>query len=454
MFRREGEHEGEMSYRPPKSAILRQYERRRKKPLLGRLLRERNIYLRTDSGVRYISIRPWMQVAALSLFMAFAFWTAYATVNTLFKDRLLSLKERRIAAERALRAQQLAAERAARNRERTTLKQTIRSLDARLMADQKAWLEKVEALRRDYVRLLEHQRIIDAYLKQNGLAKGAESEGRKPPSRSGKGDRAPHGALGEDFRKAFARPFRSATEAEHVLDLLRGLAQEARRGQLAMLEDAQKRAREKLAMAKGVYRRLSLIPERIIARAPAAQEAAGGPYIPLLARAGEEELATAMNRIAETLEKTRRLTRHIRRLPVAMPMRHYTRISSRFGYRSDPFRHRLALHAGIDFKAPYGAPIRATAPGVVTRAGWTGSYGRLVEIRHDNGVVTRYAHQSRVLVRVGQRVKAGDIIGRLGNTGRSTGPHLHYETRLHGRPVNPARFWKARNDIRKIEKNG
>jgi len=443
-----------MSYRPPKSDILRQYERRRKKPLLGRILRERNIYLRTESGVRYISIKPWMQVSALAVMTAFMFWTAYATVNTLFKDRLLAIKERRIAAEQALRAQQLAAERTAREKERSALKQTIRSLDARLMADQEAWLERVEALRRDYVRLLEHQRIIDDYLKQNGLAKDAK--GKAAPSRAEKGNLAPRGALEapageEDFRKAFARPFRSAAEAEHVLDLLRGLAHEARRGQLALLEDAQKRAQQRLARAKGVYRRLSLIPERIIARAPAAQEAAGGPFIPLQARAGEEDLAAAMNRIAETLEKTRKLTAHIWRLPVAMPMRHYKRISSRFGYRSDPFRHRLALHAGVDFKAPYGAPIYATAPGTVTRAGWTGSYGRLVEIRHDNGVVTRYAHQSRVLVRVGQRVKAGQIIGRLGNTGRSTGPHLHYETRLHGRPVNPARFWKARNDIRKIE---
>ena len=108
------------------------------------------------------------------------------------------------------------------------------------------------------------------------------------------------------------------------------------------------------------------------------------------------------------------------------------------------------MHAGIDFKAPYGASILAAAPGVVIKAGWEGAYGKLVEIRHDNGFATRYAHMSAIKVRPGARLRRGDVVGRLGNTGRSTGAHLHYETRRHKKSINPTRLWKAIHALQKI----
>ncbi|MDH3740325.1 MAG: M23 family metallopeptidase, partial [Hyphomicrobiales bacterium] len=136
--------------------------------------------------------------------------------------------------------------------------------------------------------------------------------------------------------------------------------------------------------------------------------------------------------------------------PLRMPLARFKRITSKYGMRRDPFRRVMAMHAGIDFKAPYGAPIMATAPGVVIKSGREGAYGNLVEIRHDNGFTTRYAHMSAIKVRSGARVARGTVVGLLGNTGRSTGAHLHYETRRHGKSVNPARFWKAWNALQKI----
>ena len=133
-----------------------------------------------------------------------------------------------------------------------------------------------------------------------------------------------------------------------------------------------------------------------------------------------------------------------------LPLASYSRITSRYGMRRDPFRRTMAMHAGIDFKAPYGAPIYATAPGVVVKAGREGAYGKLVEIRHDNGFTTRYAHMSAIKVRHGARVRRGTVVGRLGNTGRSTGAHLHYETRRHGKSLNPTRLWKAWNALQEI----
>jgi murein DD-endopeptidase MepM/ murein hydrolase activator NlpD len=101
------------------------------------------------------------------------------------------------------------------------------------------------------------------------------------------------------------------------------------------------------------------------------------------------------------------------------------------------------MHTGIDFRGEYGEPIHATASGTVTSAGWSGGYGQMVEIDHGNGFATRYGHLSEIDVKVGQSIRIGQVVGRLGSTGRSTGPHLHYETRVDGEAVNPEKFLKA-----------
>ena len=118
-------------------------------------------------------------------------------------------------------------------------------------------------------------------------------------------------------------------------------------------------------------------------------------------------------------------------------------ISSGFGYRSDPFTGAGAFHAGLDFRGPVGAPIYAAAKGVVSFAGVRQGYGNCVEIDHGNGLTTRYAHMSRLGATVGQQIAAGNVIGAIGSTGRSTGPHLHFEVRIHDRPVNPRPFLEA-----------
>ena len=118
--------------------------------------------------------------------------------------------------------------------------------------------------------------------------------------------------------------------------------------------------------------------------------------------------------------------------------------TSGYGVRSDPFKGSSAMHAGIDLSGPSGTPIYATADGVVGTAGWhTGGYGNLIKIDHGRGIETRYAHLSSVGVRAGQQIKRGQLIGRMGSTGRSTGSHLHYEVRIDGRAVNPIPFMKS-----------
>ena len=118
-------------------------------------------------------------------------------------------------------------------------------------------------------------------------------------------------------------------------------------------------------------------------------------------------------------------------------------VSSGFGYRPDPFTGGPDFHAGLDFRGPTGAPIYAAAPGRVSFVGQRSGYGNVVEIDHGHGLVTRYAHMSGFRTQVGKAVIPGELIGLIGNTGRSTGPHLHFEVRINDRPVNPRPFLEA-----------
>ena len=133
------------------------------------------------------------------------------------------------------------------------------------------------------------------------------------------------------------------------------------------------------------------------------------------------------------------IEKKISSMPLGRP--HAGKITSRFGYRVNPFTRRgRELHSGIDIKGRIGEPIRVTADGVVTFSGYEGNYGYVVKVKHQNGYETRYAHLVRTQVKRGQRVEAGSVVGLLGNTGRSTGPHLHYEILKNNKKVNPEKY--------------
>lgn len=173
------------------------------------------------------------------------------------------------------------------------------------------------------------------------------------------------------------------------------------------------------------------------------QDAVGGPYIPI---GGAQALAAAMQEADQAFGRVALVKAAASRLPLIRPMPG-GEMTSNFGSRRDPFLGSLAFHAGIDFRSPTGTDIRPTAPGVVTAAGWSGGYGNMVEVDHGNGVTTRYGHMSRIIASVGDRVTRDTVIGEVGSTGRSTGPHLHYETRINGVALNPVNYISAGNRL-------
>lgn len=169
----------------------------------------------------------------------------------------------------------------------------------------------------------------------------------------------------------------------------------------------------------------------------------GGPFVPL----PEDARATSFDQnvalLKDAVVQHARLTDIVDKVPLRHPLAGDLEVTSPFGARIDPFYGRAAMHTGVDLMQPYGGPVLATASGIVTVAGAEGGYGNMVEIDHGNGLVTRYAHLSSVEVTVHERVAAGTVVGLVGSTGRATGPHLHYETRINGEPVDPSRFLKA-----------
>jgi murein DD-endopeptidase MepM/ murein hydrolase activator NlpD len=171
--------------------------------------------------------------------------------------------------------------------------------------------------------------------------------------------------------------------------------------------------------------------------------AAGGPFVPVMLPAESQGFERALTRVSIARAYADDLSAKLVAVPLRVPVTGEIEITSPFGVRVDPFLHVAAMHTGIDFRGAYGEPIHATAAGTVTSAGWSGGYGQMVEIDHGHGLASRYGHLSEIDVRVGQVIRPGEVIGRLGSTGRSTGPHLHYETRVDGEAVNPEKFLTA-----------
>jgi murein DD-endopeptidase MepM/ murein hydrolase activator NlpD len=206
--------------------------------------------------------------------------------------------------------------------------------------------------------------------------------------------------------------------------------------QTAVLGQMQERYEGKVRKIRSVLAALGL-------KLHAAPEGIGGPFVPVTLPPPSQGFERALTRVSIARAEAQELTSTLASVPLHKPLIGAIEISSPFGVRIDPFLGIPELHTGVDLRGAMAEPVHATAAGTVTVAGWTGGYGNMVEINHGNGLATRYAHLSEINVAVGQKVRSGQVVGRLGSTGRSTGPHLHYETRIDGKPVDPRRFLSA-----------
>jgi murein DD-endopeptidase MepM/ murein hydrolase activator NlpD len=211
--------------------------------------------------------------------------------------------------------------------------------------------------------------------------------------------------------------------------------------QMAALSSVEDGIESRARRMRGAIADLGLDLAQLEAATPRA--GMGGPFVPVKLPADAGPFERQLYRINISRAQVERLNRTLALVPYRKPVIGEVEFTSGFGVRSDPFLGRPAMHTGLDFRASMGDPIRATANGKVVSSGWAGGYGRMVEIDHGNGLSTRYGHMSEIHVKVGDQIKIGQVIGAVGSTGRSTGPHLHYETRIDGEAVDPQKFLRA-----------
>jgi murein DD-endopeptidase MepM/ murein hydrolase activator NlpD len=238
-----------------------------------------------------------------------------------------------------------------------------------------------------------------------------------------------------------ATRFAKAGAVDSVLGRLQSSLDKVESRQLATLNSAEDSLESRMRRMRGVFSDLGLDMAQLEAATP--HTGMGGPFIPVKLPADAGPFERQLSRINVTRAQVDRLNRTLALVPYRKPVVGEVEFTSGFGIRSDPFLGRPAMHTGLDFRAAMGDPVRATANGKVASAGWAGGYGRMVEIDHGNGLSTRYGHLSEIGVKVGDSIKIGQVIGAVGSTGRSTGAHLHYETRIDGEAVDPQKFLRA-----------
>jgi murein DD-endopeptidase MepM/ murein hydrolase activator NlpD len=235
--------------------------------------------------------------------------------------------------------------------------------------------------------------------------------------------------------------FAQAQGLDNVLVRLQTSLDQVERRQMAALSSVEDSIESRVRRMRGVITDLGLNMVQLEAATP--RSGIGGPFVPVKLPADAAAFERQLQRINISRAQMQRLNATLALVPYRKPVIGEVEFTSGFGIRSDPFLGRPAMHTGLDFRAANGDPVRATASGKVVSSGWAGGYGRMVEIDHGNGLSTRYGHLSEIHVRVGDVVKIGQVIGAVGSTGRSTGPHLHYETRIDGDAVDPQKFLRA-----------
>jgi murein DD-endopeptidase MepM/ murein hydrolase activator NlpD len=342
----------------------------------------------------------------------------------------------------------------------------LKGLIARQAEQQYAYEDRIAELRAQIDRTTSRQLLDQEQFEQklNDLLRRQTALESRATALSGIADPATTGSLRSSAGNNEAKPIGDSLLTPHPLD--RGTALEPERAptnrkpgkeadigtklgrieasldrvdrrETAMLAQLQARYEGKARKMRAVLAELGL---KLNGNPP---PAIGGPFVPVALPSESQSFERALTRVNVARAYADKLSATLVSVPVREPVTGEIDFSSPYGVRVDPFLHVPAMHTGIDFRGSYGERIHATAAGTVTSAGWSGGYGQMVEVDHGNGLATRYGHLSEIDVKVGQSIRIGQVVGRLGSTGRSTGPHLHYETRVDGEAVDPQKFLKA-----------
>ena len=409
--------------------------------VFGKRAQQHVVILASGDKIRHMTVRPWLVAVGFCFAGMFTVGYLAATSYLVLRDDLIGATMARQARMQHDYEDRISA-----------LRAQVDRVTSRQLLDQQVVEGKVEKLMQQQLALSERHGKLDALLNR------AEGSGVDTPDTIPLPDEKPligerradatgaidaimgiapqkttqlaYAATGESVADRADRLFSRVTLS------LKGLEHE----QLNRIQSLTAGASEQADAIQAILRRTGFEVAEGAAPETESDTAMGGPFVEPMDPS--DPFDASINDLDLALERLDTARRTARKLPFGNPSPQSS-ITSRFGNRTDPFLGRLALHAGIDFRVSTGTQVRSTGAGTVVVAGRNGGYGNMVEIDHGNGLTTRYAHLSRVLVKVGDHLEAADPVGLSGTTGRSTGPHLHYEVRRNGKAVDPMRFLTA-----------
>jgi len=408
-------------------------------PVFGRRKEPHTVIIAHGDDIRHFTIRPWLAALGGSALLAIAIGYLLATSYLVLRDDLIGASTARQA-----RIQQAYEDRI------SALRAQVDRITSRQLLDQQLMEQKVtELLDRQTKLSVRHGRLGSV------LDRAAAELPDQGPAPADKPDL--HAAISAfapvetaSAASAFSLwqtrndPASDESAADHADKLFVAINQSLR-----SIEGEQ--MMRVTTLAANAYDTADKIADALEAAglpvdSEYGKQGVGGPLIPI---DGAGAFDTKVKELDEALDQLDALKKEARSYPIANPAPGRP-ISSGFGVRKDPLLGTPALHSGIDFRAALGSNALVTAPGVVVKAGWAGGYGRMVEVDHGNGFSTRYGHLSRIDVNVGDHLARGGVVGEVGSSGRSTGPHLHYEVRRNGDAIDPLAFLKAGMKVGKL----
>ncbi len=425
----------------------------RMKRVFSRLFKERQIYHRSDGVVHFISMSAQTQIAFAVVALGALLWVAYASVNVVFKEQIIVAKER----ERLVMQTNLSK----RLNEAKAAYDDIAYLNFTYKRQFDETMDDIWARHRVLTNMVDRKSSINQKLdlQAEGLSAAGGPNGQKPVNGNrvmidvAPGEATPRQSRVSILRKEAADEARLRRErsqengnAGESIESMEEAAADLFSEQVLLMATVEEKTSRKIEELRQVINSTGIDPDAIITPAKISNItlAQGGPFIePGTAASYPTRYYRHANRAAAAVDELEALQAALKHLPLSSPLTVTRRMTSGFGVRRDPINGKHASHHGVDFAASWASPVTATAAGTVKFAGTRAGFGRVVEIDHGNGFVTRYAHMNRIKVRRGQTVELHDQVGELGNSGRSTGPHVHYEVHYKKRPLNPRRFIEA-----------
>jgi len=422
--------------------------------IIGRLFKERQIYHRSDGVVHFISMSTRTQIALAVVVGAALLWIAYASVNVVFKEQIIVAKDRdRRVVETVYNKRLAQAQRAYDD---------VSSLNVIMQQEFDETMAEISARQQTLKAMVERNASVDTDERtlSKSLSEAGSPNGQKPLNGNrimidvAPAEPTPRQSRLSQLRREAQRAAMSSgaqvppnSPAAPALHQMRSAASDLYVEQVLLLAQLEERANRKIKNLKMILASTGVSPDQLVSPAKISNTllAQGGPFIDAsnFSSSASTAFFRQANRTGLVVDELRDYQDAVDSIPLSSPLMVSRRFTSGFGVRRDPINGRLASHHGIDFSAAWASPVTATADGKVRYAGVRNGFGWVVEIDHGNGFMTRYAHLNRIVVRTGQRVKLHQKVGELGNSGRSTGPHVHYEIMFHGQPRNPLRFIEA-----------